>query len=128
MEFHDSCGMLEVALLLTAALGLDFAEVVHGLLELAGEPLVVQAQGGDDAVGVDDIKIDASLLGGRVGGAIEEGGFQGWNAIDAPSGVGEFLGELGFGGSSGLVFIEEAATMRVVRGPVFGGEDGVGGC
>jgi len=66
--------------------------------------------------------------GGRVGGAIEEGGFQGWNAIDAPGGIGEFLGELGFGGSSGLVFIEEAATMRVVRGAVFGGEDGGGGC
>ena len=43
--------MLEVALLLTAALGLDFAEVVHGLLQLAGEPLVVQAQGGERAVG-----------------------------------------------------------------------------
>jgi len=119
--------MLEVALLLTAALGLDFAEVVHGLLELAGEPLVVQAESGEGAVGVDDIKVDASLLGGRVGGAIEEGGFKGWNAIDAPGGVDEFLGELGFGGSSGLVFVEEAATMGVVRGAVFGGEDGAGG-
>jgi hypothetical protein len=29
-----------------AALGLDFAELVHGLLELAGKPLVVQAESG----------------------------------------------------------------------------------
>ena len=43
-----------------AAVGLDFAELVHGLLELAGEPLVVQAEGGEGAVGVDDLKVDAA--------------------------------------------------------------------
>ena len=51
---------LEVALLLAAALGLDFAEVVHGFLELAGEPLVVQAEGGEGAVGVDDVEVIAA--------------------------------------------------------------------
>jgi hypothetical protein len=44
MEFQEGCGTLEVALLLDAAFGSDFAELIHGLLELAGEPLVVQAE------------------------------------------------------------------------------------
>ena len=56
------------------------------------------------------------------GGRLQEG-----NAIDAPGGVGEFLGELGFGGSGGFVFVEEATAMRVVGGSVFGREDGAGG-
>ena len=46
MEFQDGCGMLEIARLLAAALESHFAEVVHGLLELAGEALRMQAQGG----------------------------------------------------------------------------------
>jgi hypothetical protein len=45
MEFQEGGGTLDLALLLAAALGLDFAEVIHGLLELAGEALVVQALG-----------------------------------------------------------------------------------
>ena len=55
---------------------MDFAEVVHGLLELAGESLVLHAESGESAVSVNDIEIDSSLLGGRIGGAVEEGG--GW--------------------------------------------------
>ena len=117
MEFQEAGGTLDLALLLVAALGLDFAEVVHSLLELAGEPLVVQAEGGEGAVGVDDVEV----------GAVEEGGFERGYPIDAPGGVGEFLGELGLGGSRGVVFVEEAATLRVVRGSVFGGENGGGG-
>jgi hypothetical protein len=34
------------------------------------------------------------------------------------------VGELAFGGSSGLVFVEEAAAVCVVRCSVFGGKDG----
>ena len=34
----------------------------------------------------------------------------------------QLLGELGFGWRSGLIFVEESATMRVIRGSVFGGE------
>jgi hypothetical protein len=107
--------------------GLDIAERVQGLLELAGAPLVVQAEGGEGAMGVDDIKVDASLFGGRIGGAVEESGFEGGDAVDAPGGVGDLLDELGFGGGSRLVFVEEAAAMGVVRCLVFGGEDGGGG-
>ena len=36
----------------------------------------VEAEGGESAMGVDDIEIDASLLGGWIGGAIEERGFE----------------------------------------------------
>ena len=102
MVFQDSRGLLEVALLLVAALVLDFAEVFRDFLELAGEPLAVQAEGGEGAVGVDDVKVDRSLLGGWIGGAVEEGGFEQGDAVEAPGGVGEFLGELGFGGGGGF--------------------------
>ena len=46
MEFKESRGLLEVTLLLVAALGLDFAELVQGFLELAGEAMGVDAEGG----------------------------------------------------------------------------------
>ena len=87
----------------------------------------MHAESGEGAVGVDDVEFDASLIGGRVGGAVEEGGFERGDAVEAPGGVGEFLGELGFGGSGGLVFVEEAAAMGVVSCLVFGGEDGGSG-
>jgi hypothetical protein len=127
MEFQEGGGTLDLALLLAAALGLDFAEVIQGLLELAGKALIVQAESREGTVGVDDVEVDASLIGGWVGGAVEEGGFERRDAIDAPGGVGEFLGELGLGGSGRLVFVEEAATMRVERGSILGGENGAGG-
>src|SRR5580704_2511822 len=124
MEFQESRGTLEMALLLVAALGLDFAELVHGLLKLAGEPCVVQAENGEGAVGVDNVKVDASLIGGWVGGAIQEGGFERGDAIEAPGGVSDLLSELGLGGCSGLILLEEAAAMRVVSCLIFGGQDG----
>jgi hypothetical protein len=68
MEFQEGRGLLEVALLLVAALGLDFAELIQGFLELAGEPLAVHTEGGEGAVGVDDVEGDSGLIGGRVGG------------------------------------------------------------
>ena len=125
VEFEEGGGVLEVATFAFGAVRLDFAEVVHSLLELAREPLVVQAESGEGAVGVDDVEVDPPLIGGWVGGAIEEGGFERGDAVEAPGGVGEFLGELGLGGGCGLVFVEEAAAMGVercfpesVRGPV----------
>ena len=78
-------------------------------------------------MGVDDVKVDGGLLGGWIGGAVEEGGFEERDAIETPGGVGELLDELGLGGSGGLVFVEEAAAMGVERCLVFGGEDGGGG-
>jgi len=116
--------LLEVALLLAAALVLDFAEVLRDFLELAGETLAVQAEGSEGTVGVDDVVVNGSLLGGWVGGAVEEGGFEHWDAVEAPSGVGELLGELGFGGSGGFVFVDELAAVELVGREVLGGEDG----
>jgi hypothetical protein len=110
VEFEDGGGVFEVAAL--CAFGLDFAEVVQGLLELAGEPLVVHTEGGEGAVGVDDVNVGAS----------EESNFERRDAVDTPGGVGEFLDELGLGGSVWLVFVAEAAAMGVVRGSVFGRE------
>ena len=46
VEFEEGGGVFEVATLALGAVSLDFAEVVHGLLELAGEPLVMQAESG----------------------------------------------------------------------------------
>jgi hypothetical protein len=48
----------------------------------------------------------------------EERGFELGDAVEAPSGVGEFLGELGFGGSGGLIFVEELAAVELVGGGV----------
>ena len=124
MEFEEGGGAFEGALLLEAAFGLDFAELVERFLELAGEPLGVHAEGGEGAVGVDDVEVDGSLIGGRVGGAIEEGGFEQRDAVEAPGGVGEFLGELGLGGGGGLVFVEELAAVALVGGGVLGSENG----
>jgi hypothetical protein len=114
MEFQEGRGMFELALLLAATLGLDFAELIHGLLELAGEPRVVQAEGDEGTVGVDDVKV----------GAVEESGFECGDAVDSPGGVGDFLDELSLGGSGGLVFVEELAAVALVGGGVLGGEDG----
>ena len=57
----------------------------------------------------------------------KQGGFEQRDAVEAPRGVGEFDDELGFGGSSGFVFVEEAAAMCIVSYLVFGGKDGAGG-
>jgi len=103
---------------------LDFAELVQGFLELAGESLAVHAEGGEGAVGVDDVEVDGSLLGGWVGGAVEQGGFEHRDAVETPSGVDEFLGELSFGGGGRLVFVEELAAVALVGGGVLRGEDG----
>ena len=123
MEFEKGSGTLEVALLLETALGLDFAELVERLLELAGEPLAVHAESGESAVCVDDVKADSRLLGGRVGGAVKEGGFEHRDAVDAPGGVGELLGELSLGGSGGPIFVEELAAVLLVGDGILCGED-----
>src|ERR1700689_2270265 len=89
VEFEDGGGVLEVATLALGAVSLDFTERVKAFLELAGEALVVQAEGGEGAVGVDDVEVNPGLFGGRVGGAVEEGGFERGDAVDTPGGVGD---------------------------------------
>jgi len=124
MEFQEAGGAPELALLLMEPVGLDFAELVDGLLELPSEAGRVQAESGDGAVSVDDIEIDTGLFVGWVGGAIEEGSFERWDAVESPGGVGEFLDELGLGGSGWLVLVEELAAVELVGGEVLGGGNG----
>ena len=92
MEFEEGGGVvLGWRSCSEAAFRLDFAQMVERFLELAGEPFGVHAEGGEGAVGVDDVEVDCNLSGGRVGGAIEQGGFEQRDAVEAPGGVGEFL-------------------------------------
>ncbi len=49
--------------------------------------MVVQTEGSEGAVSVDDVKVDASQFGGRVGGAVEECGFEMVNAVETSGGV-----------------------------------------
>jgi hypothetical protein len=125
MHFQHSRGTLQLALLLAPAIGLNFAEVFQGLLKLAGKPLAVQAEGGEGAVGVDDIEVDGGLIGRWASGAVEQGGFERRDAVKPPGGIDELLGELGLGRRGWLVFLEELAAVALVSGRVFGSEDGI---
>ena len=124
MHFQHSRGTLQLALLLAPAIGLNFAEVFQGLLKLAGKPLAVQAEGGEGAVGVDDIEVDGGLIGRWASGAVEQGGFKRRDAVEAPRRVGELLGELSFGGSGGLILVEELAAVLLVGDGILCSEDG----
>jgi hypothetical protein len=60
-------------------------------------------------------------LGAR--GLGEKLGFEQGDAVETPSSIGEFLSELGLGGSGGLVFVEELAAVELVSGGVLSSED-----
>ncbi|MGB6941719.1 MAG: hypothetical protein WBE37_04950 [Bryobacteraceae bacterium] len=111
MEFQKGGGTFEAALLLASALALDFAERFEGPLKLAGEPLGVHAKGGQQG----NLDLGVGVLG-------EEIGFEHRDAVEAPSGVGQLLSEVGFGGVGGLVFVEELAAVDLICGGVLGGE------
>lgn len=124
VELEEGGSVFEFAALALDAVGLDFAKLVQAFLELAGETLALDAEVGEEAMGVDDVKGDFLIERNGGGCTREHVGFEEWDAVETPGGVGELVDKMGFGGSSGLVFVEEAAAMRVVRGSVFGGEDG----
>src|ERR1035438_770141 len=122
VEFEDCGGVLEFAALMLAALELDVAELVERLLELAGESCAVEAEAGEELVGVDDVESRGLRGGGRGqgageyvggggegegrglggggggGGGVEYVGLEEGEAAEPPGGIGEFLNELGFGG------------------------------
>jgi hypothetical protein len=50
-------------------------------------------------------------------------GFQVRDGVETPGGVGEFLDELGFGGSGGSIFVEELTAVELIGGGVLGSED-----
>jgi len=58
VEFKEGGGVLEVAALALGVVSLDVAEGFEALLELAGETLALDAEGGEKAMGVDDVEGD----------------------------------------------------------------------
>src|SRR5215472_3564323 len=107
MEFQDAGGVAELAALAIATFGLDLAEQDKSFLVLAGEASGVEAEANKGLVAVDDVEIDAGLFVGWVGGAVEELGFEGGDAVETPGGRGEFGDELGFRCRGGLEFVVE---------------------
>ncbi len=106
VEFEERGGVVELALFEGAAIGLDFAEGGERFLELAREAGRLDVEIGEGAVGVKD---------GEAVGAGDEPGFEERDAVETPGGVGQFGDELGFGGSGGLVFVEEGAAVGFDR-------------
>jgi hypothetical protein len=102
----------ELAALQVAALFLDVAELIERSLELAGEARAVQAKRGQ----LRDQVLWVGVLG-------EELGFEGWNAVEAPGGVGHFVDQLSFGGGGGGVFVEKLLYVALVSFGVLGGQD-----
>src|SRR5579862_9275975 len=88
VELEEGGGVYKVATLAIGADGLDLAELVEGLLELAGEPLTLYGEVGQ--------KRDEGLGIGVLG---EQGVFESWDAVEAPGSVGDFHDELRCGHS-----------------------------
>ena len=112
MEFEDDGGVFQFALFALAALGLEGAELVERLLELAGQALAMDAERGDG--------LDQEL---GSGGVLEEAGFEERDAVLAPREVGELVDKLGFGWRGRMVFVEELLNVAIEGGRVFGRKD-----
>ena len=52
-------------------------------------------------------------------------GFEKWDAVEAPRGVGDFVDELSLGGGGGGVLIEKLLDVALVGFGVLGGQDAV---
>ncbi len=116
MEFGDGGGVLEVAFAVREALGLDRAEMIVSFLELAREARGVEAEHREIAHSLGDVDFHG------LAGAFQQIGFEGGDAVEAPGGVGEFLGELGFDRGGRTALVEEMAAVLLVSGLVFGGQ------
>ena len=57
----------------------------------------------------------------------EQLGFEKWDAVETPGGVGDFVDQLSFGGGCGGVFIDELLDVALVGFRVLGGQDGGAG-
>ncbi len=113
MAYEELGRFVEMAALQAAAFVLDVAELLDSFLELAGEARAVQAKRGQ----LRDQGLGAGVLG-------EQLGFEQWNAVEAPRGVGDFVDELSLGGSRGSVLIEKLLDVALVGVGVLGGQDG----
>ena len=118
MAYQELGCFVELAALQTESYFLDVAELLDGLLEQARETPAVESKRGECAMGINDVKVDGGLLGGWMGSAGEQVGFEERDAVEAPGGVDEFLDELGFGGIGGVIFVEELAAVGFEGGAV----------
>ena len=124
MEFEQVGGLFQVAPLTFATFSLDGAELFESLLELAGEAVAVQTEGGQEAMGVDDVELDGGLLVGWIHGASEEVSFEERDAVLAPGSVRKLVDELRLGRGGGPVLIEKLMDVAFEGGRVFGRQDG----
>jgi hypothetical protein len=116
MAYEDLGHFVEMAALQAAALFLYVAELIEGFLELAGEARAVQAESGELR--------DQGLGAGGLG---EQLGFEEWDAVEAPGGVGDFVDQLGLGGGGGFVLIEKLLDVALVSFGILSGQDGGAG-
>ena len=116
MADEDFGHFVEMAALLPVALKLHLAELLGGFLELAGEARTMETKPGEERD-----------LGLGVGGLGEQVGFEEWNAVETPGGVGHFVDQLSFGGVGGFVLIEKLLEVTLVGFWVLRGEDGGAG-
>ncbi len=112
MADEDFGHFVEMAALLAATLLLGIAELIGGFLELAGEARAVEAQPGEER--------DLCL---GVGGLGEQVGFEEWDAVETPGGIGDFVNELSLSGVGGGVLIEKLLDVALVGFGVLRGED-----
>ena len=126
MAYEEFGRLGKLAALQAAALFLDLAELLDNFLELTGEARAVQAESGEGAKGVNDVKVDGGLLSGRVCGAGKQLGFEERDAVEAPCGVGDFVDELGLCWGGGLVLTDKIGEHALDGGFVFEGDENSG--
>src|ERR1700722_4856935 len=63
-----------------------------------------------------------------VGSLGEQLGFDEWDAVEAPGGVGHFVDQLSFDGVGGLVVIEKLLDVALVGFGILGGQESGAGC
>ena len=111
--FEHAGRVLQIYLLSFTALCLEGAELLERLLELAGEALAVNAEGGE--------RLDHEL---GIRGVFEQLRFDQRDAVLSPGEVGKLVDELRLGGRGGAELVEELLDVAVEGGQVFGREDG----
>ncbi len=112
MAQEEFGGFGELAAFQVVTLFLDFAELIERFLELAGEARAVQSERGQ----LRDQGLGVGVLGKQLG-------FEEWDAVEAPGGVGDFVDQLSLGGGGGGVLIEKLLDVALVGFGVLGGQD-----
>jgi hypothetical protein len=116
MAYEDFGHVVEVAALQAAAFVLNIAEVPGSLFELAGEARAVEAEPGQQR----DLDLRVGVLGQQLG-------FEEWDAVETPGGVGEFVNQLSLDGVGGFIVSEKLLEVALVGCGVLGGQDGRAG-